>query len=210
MKKLTIIAYLQEEYQADQLLESLKDQQIYTDADAAGHFKEIPWIQLIVTDSAGESSYKTVLESALPEWAELLYLDCAGKNIAQCYQEALEHVKGEYAAFVDTDSKYSPKAVWALCEVLEDTAISDEDRQCVCIRPVYVRPEGMEINYAVFPGANGVRDTDVSTTNVNLCLYSWFISRALLEELQFHEEFPVESKKILLPDGTVYPLLPCA
>lgn len=196
MKKLTIIAYLQEEFQADQLLESLKDQQIYKGEEAGGHFKEIPRIQLIVTDAAGESAWKNVLESGLPEWAELLYLDCAGKNTAQCYQQALEHVQGEYAAFVDADSKYSPKAVWSLCEILEDASIPDEDRQCICIRPVYVRPEGMEINYAVFPGANGVRDTEASTTNVNLCLYSYFISRALLEELQFHEEFPVESRSL--------------
>lgn len=196
MKTLTVIAYLQEGYGLEGLTESLAGQQIFNEELAEEHLKEIPDIQLIVTDVSKNQSAQVNLKQQLPDRVKLLYLDCEGKNIAACYQAAAEYIEGEYVSYVDTDSRYSPKALWHLCEVLEDTSIPDEEKQCVCIRPVYVRPEGMENNYMVFPSGNGVRDVEVSTSNVNLCLYSYFINRALIQEMKFCEEFPEESRAL--------------
>lgn len=189
MKKLTIIAYLGAEYRLDSLLESLKNQ-------TEKAFEKISEIQMIVTDSVGGMISQQKLEQQLPEHVTLTYLDCEGKNIAECYNFAMTYVQGEYVAFVDIDSRYSPKAMELLCEVLEDSSIRPEEKQCVCIRPVYVRPEGIENVYLVYPGTNGIRDVSVSTSNVNLCLYSYFINRSLLEKLHFDEQFPVESRAL--------------
>ncbi len=194
MKKLTVIAYMKEGYNTDALLESLEAQQIYK--EDAGGIKVIPSVQLIVTDASAGSDIQKMLEQKSYRHVTPLYLDCEGKNIAQCYQMAAEYIEGEYVSYVDTDSRYSPKALFHLCEILENPSIADGEKQCVCIRPVYVRPEGMENNYMVFPAGNGLKDVTVNTSNVNLCLYSYFIRRELAESLRFYEEFPEDSRAL--------------
>ena len=189
MNKLTIIAYVGAEYQLTPLVESLRNQ-------AEEVFERLSEIQLILVDSVGEKTTRQTIEQLLSAQMTFTYLYCEGKNLAECYNLAMPHVQGEYVAFVDCDCRYSPKAIVSLCETLADESVEEDETQCVCIRPIYVRPEGMEKQYRVYPGANGVRDVGVSASNVNLCLYSYFVKSTLLKELRFEERFPVECRAI--------------
>ncbi len=196
MKTLTIVAYIGQEYTELDLINSLKKQEIFSEEKTKGKFKEIPYIQCIIMDSVGEEGAGERFRQNQNEQLVIDYELCKGESIAQCYNHAMNKIKGEYVAFVDIDSIYSPKAIWHLCEILENDEIADDEKKCVCIKPVYVRPDGNENVYKIYPGTNGVRDVSENTMGVNLCLYSYFIRKSVLEKMSFHEDFPVECRTL--------------
>lgn len=196
MKQLTIIAYMEESYAKEDLFISLGKQEIFDPQRSDGLFREIPQIQCIVLDASGKKENETVLRQLVPEHVSLEYINCDGKNIAQCYNGAMEKITGEYVSFVDIDSRYSPKAIWHLCEILEDAEIPVENKKCVCIKPIYVRPDGMEIVYRTYPGVNGVTDISENASKADLCLYSYFIESSIAKTLSFAEQFPTECRTL--------------
>lgn len=196
MKQLTIVAYMEDTYAKDKLFISLEKQEIFDRQRSNGFFREIPEIQCIVLDASGENDSKTISRQCASEKVSVEYINCEGMNIAQCYNCAMEKIQGEYVSFVDIDSMYSPKAIWHLCEILEDTRITDESKKCVCIKPIYVRPDGIENVYRTYPGTNGVTDISENVSRINLCLYSYFIETSTAKKLSFIEQFPTESRTL--------------
>ena len=196
MKKLTVIAYKGEGYTSQGLLESLTKQEIFMGDGQEPAFREIPHIQYIVMDTAGQEDTQEFSDARLSDRITLDYNKCMGKTIAQCYNEALAKADGEYIAFVDTDSVYSPKVLWHLCEVMENDAVLENDKMCVCVKPVYIRPDGREELYHIYPGSNGMRDISENAAGVNLCLYSYFIRADVAKGMTFAENFPVECRTL--------------
>lgn len=190
MYKLSIIAYVEENYVLDGLFNSLKNQM---DVEVLSD------IQVVIVDSCGNTQNIEYFKRAGEEYEFVIdYISCPGENVAQCYNRALGNAEGVYVSFVDCDSEYSVNCIRKLYDVIENCEISD--KQYICIRPMFMRSEGDKVVYKVYPDGGGTRDISKSTKNVNLCLYSYFIKRDVALKLRFNEEFPTESRQLFILD----------
>lgn len=194
MNVLTIVAYMGSEYAVDSLVHSLQKQDIFCKEKSEAVFQEIPHIQCIILDATEEETHRDDFMTEESENISFEYVSCAGQTIAQSYNRVLNKIKGEYVAFVDSDCIYSPKAIWHLCEILENDEIEAAVKKCICIKPIFVRPDGLEQVYRIYPEKSGTLDITENTNMMNLCLYSYFIERSVIENLCFDEKFPVESR----------------
>lgn len=188
MHSVSIIAYVGEEYDIEPLVDSLLKQR-----ELDNSLK----LQVIFTGEIGRDILYD--EEWLAKYPfEIKCVEADKENIAKCYNEALKYAEGEYISFVDSDSMYSKGVAKRLREVLELEDIEESVRDCICIRPEFMRPNGDVMPYKTWPNKGNARDVSNNTKELNLCLYSYFVKRTLCEQISFNEEFPAESRQLFI------------
>ncbi|MCD7737335.1 MAG: glycosyltransferase family 2 protein, partial [Lachnospiraceae bacterium] len=187
MYKFTIIAYAGENYSPDPLFKSLL---AFPDPDL---------IQLIVTDATADALYRVYFEEAgRTGRIAVRYLACPGKNIAECYNLAIPEIKGEYTAFVDTDSEYSDTCLSRVRVVINSPEFTGKNY--ICVMPYFVGTDDEPLLYKICPRSGGSKDIRNNPSPVILCLYAYFIRTTLVCGMRFREDCPIDARQMFILD----------
>lgn len=157
-------------------------------------------IELIIVDSECSdlsSAPSLRIKEQYPN--NVSYYPCPGKNLAFCYNFALQHAHGSYIHF----TKASVGMNCTHLQAVENFMDAAENTDIVCLFPIYRDIKNKEVNYLSYKCSTF--RTSIETEDLfNLYFFSYFFKKEAIKNSAFNESLDIDSELDFLLKALIY------